>query len=226
MAQENAAQYLQLFPALAAITDPAWIRVMQMAQLITLPAEAPLFRGGAACENYFLVLEGIVKVRKVSESGHEIILYRIEAGKVCELTTSCLLADADYPADAVAESDARVLLIPKVHFYEAMSGSPGFRKFVFSSLDQGMHELVQLIEEVAFGHMDHRLAHHLLDLAGQQKIVMGTHYDLAVGLGTAREVVSRLLKEFEHRGWVRLHRGRIEIIDQEALRELVKENHM
>lgn len=224
MAQENAAQYFQLFPALAAITDPAWIRVMQMARFITLPAEATLFRGGAACENYFLVLEGIVKVRKVSESGHEIILYRIEAGKVCELTTSCLLADADYPADAVAESDARVLLIPKVHFYEAMSGSPEFRKFVFSSLDQGMHELVQLIEEVAFGHMDHRLACHLLDLAGQQKIVTGTHYDLAVGLGTAREVVSRLLKEFEHRGWVRLHRGRIEIIDQEALRELVRKN--
>ena len=105
-----------------------------------------------------------------------------------------------------------------------MSTSPGFRKFVFSSLDQGVHELVNLIEEVAFGHMDHRLARHLLDLAGQQKIVTGTHYDLAVELGTAREVVSRLLKEFEHRGWVKLHRGHIEIIDQGALHELVNNN--
>ncbi len=224
MAQENAAQWLQSFPALAAITDPVWRRTIQMAQHIILPAEAALFRGGEACENYFLMLEGIVKVRKVSESGHEIVLYRIEAGKVCELTTSCLLADADYPAEAVAESDVRVLLIPKARFYEAMSNSPGFRKFVFSSLDEGVHDLVHLIEEVAFGHMDHRLAHHLLDLAGQQKIVTGTHYDLAVELGTAREVVSRLLKEFEHRGWVILHRGRIEIIDQGALRELVKKN--
>lgn len=224
MGEVDDSQRLDAFPALRDIGDPVWHRVIRSAQPISVSAGTVLFRGGEACENYLLVLDGVVKVQKVSESGHEIILHRIQAGQVCELTTSCLLADADYPAEAIAETKVHALLIQKTHFYEAMSGSPGFRKFVFSSLDHGVHELVQLIEEVAFGHMDSRLAKHLLDLAGSQKIIQGTHYDLAVELGTAREVVSRLLKDFEHHGWVRLHRGNLEILDHDSLRELCKKD--
>lgn len=218
--------WLKMFPALNTITDDVWHRIMRSAQHVVLPAGSAVFRGGQACENYLLVLEGMVKVQRVSEDGHEIILYRIGAGQVCELTTSCLLADAEYPAEAVAETAVRAILIPKAYFHEALSGSPGFRKFVFSSLDQGIHGLVHLVEEVAFGHMDCRLAQHLLDLGGAPKMIEKTHYDLAVELGTAREVVSRLLKEFERRGWVRLHRGKIEIVGSEELRALAEKGHV
>lgn len=225
MSESTTIGWLKAFPALGAVNDDVWRRVMRSAQHIALPAGGAVFRGGQACENYLLVLEGMIKVQRVSEDGHEIILYRIGAGQVCELTTSCLLAAAEYPAEAVAESEVRAVLIPKNTFYEAMGGSPGFRKFVFSSLDQGIHGLVHLVEEVAFGHMDCRLARHLIDLAGTHDVIEKTHYDLAVELGTAREVVSRLLKDFEHRGWVRLHRGRLEIAEVESLRALAKKGH-
>jgi len=221
MSETTPWHWLQAFPALQKITDPVWHKTMHLALVITQPAGATLFRDGDACQYYFLMLEGAVRVQKVSENGHEITLYRMQPGQVCELTTSCLLADADYSAEAVAESDVRVLLIPKVSFYEAVTGSPGFRKFVFASLDQGMHDLVHLLEEVAFGHLDYRLARHLLDLAGTQQSVRSTHYHLAAELGTAREVVSRQLKEFERYEWVRLSRGKIEILDRPALNRLV-----
>ena len=157
MSETITLRMLKNFPALQEIVDPAWHRTIQSALVISQPAGAVLFRGGDACEHYFLMLEGVVRVQKVSEDGHEITLYRIQPGQVCELTTSCLLAEADYSAEAIAETDVRVLLIPKASFYEAITGSPAFRKFVFASLDQGMHELVHLLEEVAFGHLDHRL---------------------------------------------------------------------
>lgn len=221
MSETTTLRWLKVFPALQEITDPVWHRAIQLARVITQPAGATLFRGGDACQYYFLILEGAVRVQKVSENGHEITLYRMQPGQVCELTTSCLLADADYSAEAVAETDVRVLLIPKVSFYEAVTGSPGFRKFVFASLDQGMHDLVHLLEEVAFGHLDYRLARHLLDLAGTQNSVCSTHYHLAAELGTAREVVSRQLKEFERNEWVRLSRGKIEILDRATLQRLI-----
>ncbi len=221
MSETTTLRWLKVFPALQEITDPVWHRAIQLALVVTQPAGATLFRDGDACQYYFLMLEGAVRVQKVSENGHEITLYRMQPGQVCELTTSCLLADADYSAEAVAETDVRVLLIPKVSFYEAVTGSPGFRKFVFASLDQGMHDLVHLLEEVAFVHVDCRLARHLLDLAGTQRSIRSTHYHLAAELGTAREVVSRQLKEFERHGWVRLTRGKIEILNRPALKSLV-----
>lgn len=220
MSEATISHWLKAFPALQKIADPVWHRAIQSALVITQPAGATLFRDGDACQYYFLMLEGVARVRKVSENGHEITLYRIQPGQVCELTTSCLLAGADYSAEAVAEVDVRVLLVPKVSFYEAVTGSPEFRKFVFASLDQGMHELVHLLEEVAFGHVDYRLARHLLDLAGTQQSVRSTHYHLAAELGTAREVVSRQLKEFERHGWVKLSRGNIEILNRSALNKL------
>lgn len=220
MSETTAVHGLEVFPALRDVADPVWQRVLTSAQVVVQPAGKVLFRDGDVCQYYLLMLEGVARVQKVSEEGHEIVLYRIHPGQICELTTSCLLADADYSAEAVAETEVRVLLIPRVFFYEAVTGSPGFRKFVFSSIDQGMHELVHLIEEVAFGHVDRRLAHHLLDLVGAQHSLCVTHYNLAAELGTAREVVSRQLKEFERHGWVRLHRGKVDILDRAALQVL------
>ncbi len=121
MSESTTHGWLKMFPALSAISDDVWHRIMRSAQHVALPAGSAVFRGGQACENYLLVLEGMVKVQRVSEYGHEIILYRIGAGQVCELTTSCLLADAEYPAEAVAETAVRATLIPKAYFHEQIA---------------------------------------------------------------------------------------------------------
>lgn len=215
--------WLGVLPALANITDPAWQRVAESARLITVQAGVPLYHDKAECENYLIILDGSVRVQKLAASGQVITLYHLEAGQPCELTTTCLLGGACYPAEAVAETQVRAALIPKAQFLEAMFHAPRFRDFVFGSLDKGINDLITLVEQVAFGHMDGRLAHCLVTRAGSKKRLRVTHLALAEELGTAREVVSRLLKEFERQGWVSLHRGCVEIADMQSLRALASQ---
>lgn len=208
------------FPVLDKVTDPAWREVARAAQLIEVQAGTPLFRENEACEHYLLILGGSVRVQRLAANGQVITLYHLGAGQACELTTSCLLGGRCYPAEGIAETRVHAVLIPKNRFREALAQSPQFSEFVFSSIDRGMNELITLVEQVAFGHMDQRLAQCLLQIAHHRDRIEVTHNDLAEELGTAREVVSRLLKEFERHGWVRLHRGWMEICDRETLQAL------
>lgn len=212
--------WLNQFPELKAIDDPAWLNVREKAQIVTVPQGATLFHEGDACQNYLLVLEGSVRVQKLSESGKEIVLYRVESGQSCVLTTACLLSREHYYAEAVTETDVTAVVIHHSAFQEALAGSPAFREFVFASYGQRIAALVMLVDAIAFGRMDSRLAQCLLRLSGSDMVAHATHQELARELGTAREVVSRLLKEFERHGWVVLGRGRVELVDQAALEQL------
>lgn len=222
MADAQSGDWLKIFAALGAIDDPVWQKIAASVQHIHLPAGARIFRDGEACQYYLLVIEGSVQVQKTTIDGHEIVLYHVNAGQTCELTTSCILGGKRYVADAVANTPVHVVLISKEQFNEAMSNSPPFRAFVYSSLDKGVTEMVALVEAVAFGHTDKRLAQHLIERRESHNLVRATHQDIARELGTAREVVSRMLKSFERNGWVKLHRGWIEIKDEPSLKTLIK----
>jgi len=121
---------------------------------------------------------------------------------------------------AIAETEVTALAVPRACFDALLAESPRFRDFVFSAYASRLTDLLLLVEEVAFGHIDARLAERLLELSDASGALTLTHQDLAVELGTAREVISRQLKEFERHGYVRRERGRIEIVDAPALREI------
>ncbi len=214
------AGWLADFPALQSITEPHWLAARKAARVVTLPEGTTVFRDGDPCRSYLLVVRGSVRVQKISENGKEIVLYRVEAGQSCVLTTSCLLADDDYLAEAVAETEVEAVTIPAGPFLDALGHSAQFRHFVFHAYGERIATLMALVEALAFQRMDTRLARRLLDKRADQGEIVVTHHQLAADLGTAREVISRLLKDFEHRGWIRLHRGRIEIRDPESLRRI------
>lgn len=211
---------LEKYPALQEFCKLEGTKLVDAMRLITVQPGVSLYQHGQACENYLLILSGSVRVQKLSEKGQVITLYHLVAGRACELTTTCLLGGKNYPAEAVAETEVCAILIPKTDFQEALAQVPDFRNFVFSSIDKGMNELIGLVEDVSFGRMDCRLARRLLQLADAVHPIDVTHQALADELGTAREVISRLLKGFERQGWVRLQRGRVEIIDWRHLRSL------
>jgi CRP/FNR family transcriptional regulator len=167
-----------------------------------------------------LLVSGTVRVQQLSEAGREIVLYRVHAGESCVLTTACLLAFEDYSAEGVAETDVEAILIPRDTFDELMAVSKEFRAFVFEAYSKRITDLFMVIEEIAFKRMDIRVAQKLLDLQDAQKTLHLTHQQMAVELGTAREVVSRQLKEFERRGWLTLNRGVIELRDPSAIGRL------
>ncbi len=213
-------EWLQDFPALQGISDRAWEAVTRISHIVHHPEGRHVFNEQDTCEHFFLIVSGSIRVQKSSENGGVITLYHLEPGQVCELTTSCLLAGEPYSADAVTETPVTLVLIPAQGFREALVQSAQLRDFVFSSLGKGVNELIALVEEVAFGQMDGRLARCLLNKAGPDDHIETTHQELAEELGSAREVISRLLKHFEHQNLVRLHRGRIEILERDALQEL------
>ena len=136
------------------------------------------------------------------------------------MNTSCVLGGNRHSAGAIAETPTLAAFIPSEVLHKAIAESEALRGYIFRSLDSGLNDLVTLVDEIAFGDLDRRLAKHLLSACSEHAIVTATHQSLANELGTAREVVSRILKRFEDQGWVVRERGRIRIRDRASLREL------
>lgn len=217
--------WLGAFPRLRTIGDAAWLAAAATTRTLSLPAGNPVYREQEACRNYLLIVDGSIRVQKAAENGSSIItLHHLRRGQTCELTTSCLLSGEAYSAEAVSEDDTTIAMMPDHAFHKAIGGSAGFRDFVLSSLGKGINELVTLVETVAFGHMDSRAARFLVQCARGRRSVSCTHQMIADELGTAREVVSRLLKRFEQNRWVQLHRGSIDILDHQALDDIARDD--
>ncbi len=188
------------------------------AQRVALKQGTRVFTPGQACGAFLIVTAGSVKVSTVTESGRELLLYRVGPQETCVLTTACLLSSADYDAEGMAEADTEALAIPKPVFEELLATSAGFRRFVFSSYGDRLRDLIALVQEVSQRHVDRRLGRFLAERAGET--IEMTHQEIAAELGTAREVVSRLLKQFEAEGLVRLERRHIVVADLAALKRM------
>lgn len=177
---------------------------------------------GDACGVLPLVLSGSARVYKSGETGRELTLYRIERGESCILTVSCIVGDRPFPAFAVAETDVVALLIPAATFRRWVLTEETWRGYAFDLLARRLSDVIETVEEVAFRRLDERVAAHLLGQAsigaGEDLYVETTHEAVATELGSSREVVSRVLKEFEREGLVVLARGVIHITDTPGLR--------
>lgn len=169
-----------------------------------------LFRAGESCAGLPLVVSGTVRVQMSGLSGNSIVLYRLEADDICPLSIGCLMTGDGFRAEAIVDEDAEVFMVAREVFHRLMEQSASFRRGIMESYGRRLNDLMLLVEEVAFRRMDERLAHWLEARADQGTLAI-THQELAVELGTAREVVSRLLKELERKGRLRLARGKIHL---------------
>lgn len=213
-------EWIDRFAGLSQLETSLRDTLVSKSQIVTLPRNTTLFGPGKSPENLLLLLDGVVRVQQVTEGGREIVLYRVHAGESCVLTTACLLAYEDYAAEGIAETEVKAVAIPRVVFDDLVAGSKAFRNFVFSAYSRRITELFHVIEEIAFQKIDIRLAHKLVELAGPDRKLSATHAQLAAELGTAREVISRQLQEFQRRGWVVTARGAVTLTDMTALQAL------
>ena len=215
-------EWIKNFPALKRLAAADAARLGEGSVVVTLPAGHHVFGPGQSPENFLLLIDGTIRVQQFSESGREIVLYRVSAGESCALTTSCLIGHEEYPAEGISETAARAVVIPRALFDELIASSAEFRRFVFTAFSRRVTNLFRIIEEVAFARIDVRLVQRLLQMATDRNRVSATHQDFANELGSAREVVSRQLQEFQRRGWIRATRGEIELIDRKALSHLAQ----
>ncbi len=144
------ADWIAQFPGLSRLEPEVRDALTRKSAVVAVPEGTVIFGPGKSPENLLLLLEGRVRVQQVSEGGREIVLYRVEAGQSCVLTTACLLAHEDYSAEGVAETDIRAVAIPRTVFDELVSQSIAFRNFIFTAYSRRITDLFQVIEDIAF----------------------------------------------------------------------------
>jgi CRP/FNR family transcriptional regulator len=206
-----------LYPALRSLPPEQLAAACQPAMQINLPAGAQIFAEHQPCQGFPLLLAGTIKVVKTTPAGREMLLYRVEPGGSCIITSSCLLGHAPYSARGVAETALSLLILPAPLFDKLIAENASFRDFVFHLFSNRIADLMQLVEEVAFHRLDQRLAKLLL---GKSEPIHATHQALAEELGSVREIISRLLKGFAEQGLVALGREQITLLDRAALQQL------
>jgi CRP/FNR family transcriptional regulator len=215
--QDLISRWFAAFPELTELEDEQRSELLRATQFNRLRQGDIAYRQGQHCHNYVMCIEGQTRVFKTSESGREILLYQVGPGETCVLTTSCLMAGSPFPAESTAETDVLHAALPANAFHRLMGSSPRFRKFVLDNYGDLLSSLIMLVDEVAFASLDLRLARRLLAEADQQGVVAKTHQQLALDLGSVREVISRYLAEWERMGWVHASRGSIEVRNRAAL---------
>jgi CRP/FNR family transcriptional regulator len=210
------------FPELASISGDTWQEALSVSQVLSFPAGSKLFESDDITDKFVILLHGVIKVYDVGKNGRELTLYRVRAAQICVLTLTGLLHQAGYRARALAEEDVRVLAVPPEYFDRLLAECEDFRRYLMTSMAHCIADVTQLVAQISFDNLDQRLAqliHQLSDRTSPGNLKF-THQALANELGTTREVVSRLLKDFERAGYIRLYRGSIMIVDPVELEKL------
>jgi cAMP-binding proteins - catabolite gene activator and regulatory subunit of cAMP-dependent protein kinases len=178
---------------------------------VNLPKGTMVGYPGARCDFTPIVIEGYLKVYAMLNNGKEIFLYKIGPGETCMLTNLAIYKNRPYPAYAVCETDVIGFTIPSQVANAWFEKYSYWRNFVLDTVVKNAYEVFFVLNEIMSKPLEQRLREYLVENANNQMVVNCTHEDIAKDIGTAREVVSRLLKELEKQGLLELKRGKIHI---------------
>ncbi len=162
-----------------------------------------------------LLLSGSIKILRQDDDSHELFLYHLESGDTCAMSLNCCMHSKSSEIRAIAEEDTKLIMIPMSKVDEWVARFPTWRSFVFESFSIRLDEMLETIDSIAFLKMDSRLMKYLSDkvkVTGNTTIEQ-THQEIAYEMNTSRVVISRLLKQLEKQGKIKLHRYKLEVIE-------------
>ena len=172
-----------------------------------------LLRVGQTIRSTMLILDGMVKLYREDDEGKEFFIYHLDAGQACSLSMVCAARQETSEILAKALTDATVLSIPLEFMDVWMRKYKSWYQFVITSYRNRFEELLKTIDAIAFSNMDQRLEDYLKkQVARLGNSLKMTHQEIATDLNSSREVISRLLKKMEAKGWVIINRNSIEWI--------------
>lgn len=162
-----------------------------------------------------LLVEGAIKILREDQDGDELLLYYLERGDTCSMTMACCLGDSRSEIRAIAETDAKLIMVPIRKMEEWTGKYRSWRNFVFESYHGRLNELLSTVDSIAFMNMDERLMEYLQRKAKVNKgnVITNTHQEIAYDLHSARVVISRLLKKLEKMGKIKMNRNHIELLE-------------
>ena len=212
------------FPIWGKLTSQQQARLSQSATYRQVPAGTLLHSGGGDCLGLLLVGSGQLRAFILSEEGREITLYRLFEMDICLFSASCMMRSIQFDIAIQAEKDTQVWVIPPDLYKELMEQSAPLANYTNDIMSSRFSEVMWLMEQVMWKSFDRRLAAFLLEESALEDspLLRLTHEKIANHMGTAREVVTRMLRYFQDEGLVRLTRGSVELIDSSRLRTLAR----
>lgn len=212
MNTEIAEKVTGLFPALC--EKELLEDISRNGKLMEVSANTVLVEIGSYVKVIPLVIKGTIKVLREDDDGNELFLYFLNPGQGCAMTLNCCMANKPSAIRAIAEDDSELLAIPVDYMDKWMKQYQGWKNFVLQTYSDRFEELLHTIDSIAFMQMDERLVKYLKNKAAATKtrVFKITHQQIAYDLNSSREVISRLLKQLEKLGRIKLGRNHIELI--------------
>ncbi len=209
---------IDISPILAKVIRPApssaGLKALSDAAVFSeAPKDHRLFSTGDKCENFVLIAEGQARIQISTRTGREMILFRLNAGESCALTTSCLLTNSSYYAEAIAETPLKLITIPATIFRKILKEHTEISLSLVDNYARRIGELTGVIDRLMTRDVNTELKAILKEKADADNIVHMSHKKIADEIGSSREVISRKLKTYEKAGLVKMSRGRISLIN-------------
>ncbi len=189
--------------------------IVQVGTFKEIPEGFKLMDIGDYVKGMPLLISGAIKVLREDSDGNELLLYYLEKGETCSMTLTCCMGDARSEIRAIAETDAKLIMIPIQKMEEWTAKYKSWRDFVFQSYHSRLNELLSTLDSIAFDKMDMRLVDYLKEKARitNGDTIRNTHQEIAYDLNSSRVVISRLLKKLEQMGKIELNRNHIRILE-------------
>ena len=198
--------------------------VGQSVRRLSFPRGA-MVHGAEGCLGLVLVQRGRLRAYLLSEEGREVTIFRVEAGESCVLSASCVITQITFETHLTAEEDTQLLVLPSGVFQRLTEENIYIRCFLFEMATERFSEVMWVMQQILFLGFDQRLALLLLEhvRSSGETTLRRTHEELARDLGSAREVVTRMLRRFAEEGLVELRRGAVEVKDLRGLERIAGE---
>ena len=211
-------------PGWGQLTPAQQTRLSEAARPRAFSAGELSHNGDADCVGLLLVKSGRLRVFILSEDGREITLYRLLPGEICLFSASCMMPQIAFAVTVTAEAPSEVLVLPPDVYKAVMAESAPLANFTNELIAARFSDVMWLIEQILWKSFDRRLAAFLLAEAKLEHsaTLHLTHEAIANHMGTAREVVTRMLRYFQGEGWVKLARGTLQLTDEPSLRALAE----
>jgi CRP/FNR family transcriptional regulator len=213
------------FPIWNKLTDSQQQRLITAAEIRNAKGGTTLHNGSMDCLGLLLIRKGQLRVYTLSNEGREITLYRLFEMDTCLFSASCVMPDIQFDVVVEAEKDSEFFILPSCLFKDLMEESAAIANYANGLISSRFSEVMWLMEQIMWKSFDKRLAKFLLEESQLEDspLLKLTHERIANHMGTAREVVTRMLRYFQSEGIVALTRGTIEVLNFPALQALVEE---
>ncbi len=218
--------FSEYFPVWNQLTKEQQERLERSAVLRKVDAGTMLHNGSADCLGLVLVRSGQLRAYIYSDEGREITLYRLFERDLCLFTASCIMRNIQFDITIDAEKDTEIWIIPPSVYKELTAESIAMSNYTNQVMASRFSEVMWLVEQILWKSLDKRLAAFLLEESRIEntEVLKITHEKIANHLGSAREVVTRMMRYFQSEGLVKLSRGTVELVDVAGLERLDASN--